>query len=387
MHSQKIPNANVWPPVLACGAWLKNAACLLQRDQVLWSPVHGDLGDPQSCLDLDASLERLLAHADATPQAIAHDLHPDFYSSQLAVSLAAQLDVPALAVQHHHAHIGALMAEHGLDGPVLGLALDGVGLGSDGAAWGGELLWVTPHAWRRLGHLLPLPLPGGDIAAREPWRLAAAALHLLGRNEEIITRLGALVGEQSAGTVAGMLRRNLNCPPSSGAGRWFDAAAGILGISVRQQAEAEAAIALERLASDYLAANAEPTVEGLWRIRADGVLDLRPLLTRLFDLADHGRSAEGAALFHLTLAAALTDWVLQQPAKLSVLLGGGCFANRLLSARLSHLLGTHGVPVFSAQSVSCGDAGLALGQGWIAAHWPELESQAALPLEEPLSCA
>ncbi|MEB0041112.1 MULTISPECIES: carbamoyltransferase HypF [unclassified Pseudomonas] len=386
MRSQKLANMNVWPPVLACGAWLKNAACLLQHDQVLWSPVHGDLSDPQSCLDLEASLERLLTLAETTPCAVAHDLHPDFYSSQLAVSLAERLDVPALAVQHHHAHVAALMAEHGLDGPVMGLALDGVGLGSDGAAWGGELLWVGPHAWRRLGHLLPLPLPGGDIAAREPWRLTAASLHLLGRDAEITPRLGPLVGEQSAGTVAGMLRRELNCPPSSGAGRWFDAAAGILGLSVRQQAEAEAAIALERVATEYLALNADPVVDGLWRIQSDGVLDLRRLLSRLFDLADHGRSAEGAAVFHLALAAALADWVLQKPGNLPVVLGGGCFANRLLSARLTHLLGAEGVQVFSAHSVSCGDAGLALGQGWIAAHWPEFESQAAPPLEE-LPCA
>ena len=212
MRSEKLPGAAVWPPVLACGAWLKNTACLLQGDQVLWSPLHGDLGDPQSCLELEASLDALLACAEVTPQAIAHDLHPDFYSSQLAVTLAEKLKVPAVAVQHHHAHIAALMAEHGLDGPVLGLALDGVGLGSDGAAWGGELLWVASDAWRRLGHLLPLPLTGGDVAAREPWRLAAAALHLLGRDAEILTRLGPLVGEQSAQTVAHMLARRAAVP-------------------------------------------------------------------------------------------------------------------------------------------------------------------------------
>ena len=387
MRSEKLPGAQVWPPVLACGAWLKNTACLLQGDQVLWSPLHGDLGDPQSCLDLAASLDALLACAEVTPQAIAHDLHPDFYSSQLAVTLAEKLNVPAVAVQHHHAHIAALMAEHGLDGPVLGLALDGVGLGSDGAAWGGELLWVASDAWRRLGYLLPLPLPGGDVAAREPWRLAAAALHLLGRDDEILSRLGPLVGQQSANTVAQMLARNLNCPPSSGAGRWFDAAAGILGISVRQQFEAEAAIALERLAAEYLAAHAEPAIDGLWHIRADGVLDLQPLLTRLFELADGGRSAEGAALFHLTLAAALADWIERQSTALPVLLGGGCFANRLLSARLTQRLTAKGVPVFSAQAVSCGDAGLALGQAWVAAHWRDPQRQPALPLEESQACA
>ncbi|UHH00610.1 Kae1-like domain-containing protein [Pseudomonas sp. 7-41] len=387
MRSEKLPGAQVWPPVLACGAWLKNTACLLQGDQVLWSPLHGDLGDPQSCLDLAASLDVLLACAEVTPQAIAHDLHPDFYSSQLAVTLAEKLNVPAVAVQHHHAHIAALMAEHGLDGPVLGLALDGVGLGSDGAAWGGELLWVASDAWRRLGYLLPLPLPGGDVAAREPWRLAAAALHLLGRDDEILRRLGPLVGEQSANTVAQMLARNLNCPPSSGAGRWFDAAAGILGISVRQQFEAEAAIALERLAAEYLATHAEPVIDGLWHLRADGVLDLLPLLTRLFELADSARSAEGAALFHLTLAAALADWVEHQSTTLPVLLGGGCFANRLLSARLTQRLSARGLAVFSAQAVSCGDAGLALGQAWVAAHWRDPQRQPALPLKESQACA
>lgn len=387
MRSEKLPGAQVWPPVLACGAWLKNTACLLQGDQVLWSPLHGDLGDPQSCLDLAASLDALLACAEVTPQAIAHDLHPDFYSSQLAVTLAEKLNVPAVAVQHHHAHIAALMAEHGLDGPVLGLALDGVGLGSDGAAWGGELLWVASDAWRRLGYLLPLPLPGGDVAAREPWRLAAAALHLLGRDDEILRRLGPLVGEQSANTVAQMLARNLNCPPSSGAGRWFDAAAGILGISVRQQFEAEAAIALERLAAEYLATHAEPAIDGLWHLRADGVLDLLPLLTRLFELADSARSAEGAALFHLTLAAALAAWIEHQSTTLPVLLGGGCFANRLLSARLTQRLSARGLPVFSAQAVSCGDAGLALGQAWVAAHWRDPQRQPALPLKESQACA
>ena len=413
MRSQRLPGAAVWPPVLACGAWLKNAACLLQGDEVLWSPVHGDLGDPQSCRDLEASLEALLAALDAgggKPVAIAHDLHPDFYSSQLAVQLAARLGVPALAVQHHHAHIAALLAEHGLRGPALGLALDGVGLGSDGAAWGGgllwvgararrpprhlpppapawgaALLWVAPHPARRLGPLLPLALPAGDVAAREPWRLVAAALHQLGRGAEIVPRLAPLVGERAAGTVANMLQRDLNCPPSSGAGRWFDAAAGILGISVRQEFEAQAAIALDRQASDYVAEQPAPAVDGLWHIDAAGVLDLRPLLERLFVLADAGRAGEGAALFHLTLAAALADACARHPG-LPVLLGGGCFANRLLSRELAARLAARDIPVFAAQSVPCGDAGLALGQAWVAAHWPALDQLTAAPSEELPPC-
>lgn len=387
MHKQTLPVPVDGPPVLACGAWLKNAACLLEDDQVHWSPVHGDLGDPQSCLDLDASLQRLLAATRQPLRAVAHDLHPDFYSTQRALAVAAQLQVPSLAVQHHHAHIGALMAEHGLNEPVLGLALDGVGLGSDGAAWGGELLWVAPQAWCRLGHLWPLALPGGDIAAREPWRLVAAALHLLGRAAEIPARLGPLVGERSANTVALMLERQLNCPLSTGAGRWFDVAAGILGLSVRQDFEAEAAIALEKLASEYLTEHCAPAVSGLWSITAESVLDLRPLLSRLFDLADQGRSAQGAALFHLTLAAALADWVAHGRRSLPVALGGGCFANRLLSRLLTQHLKARGLRVYSAQAVSCGDAGLAVGQAWVASHWPDLAHSIALPLEEPPPCA
>ncbi|HBP2403597.1 TPA: carbamoyltransferase HypF, partial [Pseudomonas aeruginosa] len=273
LHTQRLPLAAVWPPVLACGAWLKNSACLLQGDRVLWSPVHGDLGEAANCLALEASVEQLLAHAEAPPRLIAHDLHPDFHSTRLALDSAARLGIPALAVQHHHAHIAAVQAEHGLAGPVLGLALDGVGLGCDGQAWGGELLRVKASSWRRLGALRALPLPGGDSAAREPWRLVAASLHLLGRGEEIEARLAPQVGAPAAATVARMLERRLNCPPSSGAGRWFDAAAGILGLSLRQAFEAEAAIALERAASDYLASHPAPAPEGLWQVCDNGRLD------------------------------------------------------------------------------------------------------------------
>ncbi|WP_315809632.1 carbamoyltransferase HypF [Pseudomonas sp. C9-3] len=384
---QNLPDAAIWPPVLACGAWLKNSACLLQGDQAIWSPVHGDLADADNCLALERSLEQLLARAEEMPRVIAHDLHPDFHSTRLAVDTAAHLGIQALGVQHHHAHIAALQAEHGLQGPALGLALDGVGLGTDGNAWGGELLWIDRGAWRRLGALLPLPLPGGDIAAREPWRLLAAALHLLGRSEEIGMRLAPLVGASAAATVGRMLERQLNCPTSSGAGRWFDAAAGILGLSVRQAFEAEAAIALEQRATHFLSQHPAPSVTGLWQLRHDGRLDLLPLLARLFELADHGRADEGAALFHMALAAALADWVAQQPMQLPVLLGGGCFANRLLSAQLSSLLSRQGRHVFSAQTVSCGDAGLALGQAWVAAQWADQACQAALPLEDIPPCA
>ena len=363
--------------VLACGAWLKNAACLLQGDGVRWTPLHGDLGDPANCIALEHSVESLVAHADGAIEAVAHDLHPDFFSTRLALRIADQLGVPAVAVQHHHAHIGVLMAEYGLQEPVIGLALDGIGLGTDGVAWGGELLWVEGAAWRRLGHLQALALPGGDVAAREPWRMAAAALHALERSDEVTQRFSAGVGQMAAQTVQAMLKRGINCPPTTAAGRWFDAAAGALGISIKQKFEAEAAIALEKMAQGYLAVYGEPEQTGDYALHANGTLDLRPLLATLFALADSGDPqaiARGAALFHLTLVDALVEWA-DQAARLhrasTIALGGGCFLNRIMSGRLTAELTRRGLRVLLPQTVSCGDSGLALGQAWVARQQAE----------------
>src|SRR4051794_10034625 len=149
--------------ILACGAWLKNAACRLDGTRATWSPLHGDLADPQACRALDDSVKALARGAPGGLAALAHHLHPDFFSTRLGQRVAARLEVPAIGVQHHHAHVGVVMADHGLDEPVVGLALDGVGLGTDGNAWGGELLLVAPRAWRRLRALEPLRLPRGGV--------------------------------------------------------------------------------------------------------------------------------------------------------------------------------------------------------------------------------
>lgn len=360
------------PTVLACGAWLKNAACLLQGDAVRWSALHGDLDAPASCIALEQSVAKLVAQADGAIEAVAHDLHPDFFSTQLAVQVAQQLGVPAIAVQHHHAHIGVLMAEQDVREPVIGLALDGVGLGSDGVAWGGELLWADGAAWRRIGHLQQLVLPGGDVAAREPWRMAAAALHALGRGDEVTRRFGPALGKMAAQTVQAMLQRGIHCPPTTGAGRWFDAAAGALGISTKQAFEAEAAIALEQMAQAYLAQHGEPDYADGYVLHDDGTLDLRPVLSMLFALADSGDAhaiARGAAQFHLTLVDALAEWADRAAgvhAANTIALGGGCFLNHILSTRLRADLTRRGRRVLLPHTVSCGDSGLALGQAWVA---------------------
>ncbi len=354
--------------VLACGAFLKNRACLIDGDQLHWSALHGDLDDAASRDALAQSIDALRARASGALQAVAHDLHPDFFSTHLGLALAQRLGVPAIGVQHHHAHIGVVLAEQAIAGPVIGLALDGMGLGSDAGAWGGEVLLVDGAAqaqrWRRLDHLAHLTLPGGDAAAREPWRLAAAVLFALGRGPEIESRFSPQIGAASARLLHVMLQRGLNCRVSSSAGRWFDAAAGALGLSVRQSVEAEAAKALEQLASEWLAVH--PGFEFNWTS-----LDLHPIVAELFALQTLGSEARGrgAAQFHLALASALARCAIDAAAahaSTQVVLAGGCLANRVLAQRLrAHLKGA-GLTVLEPQGVGCGDAGLALGQAWIA---------------------
>lgn len=368
------------PTVLACGAWLKNAACLLDADTLVWSALHGDLGSPDACRALDDSARRLLGQARQPVVAVAHDLHPDFFSTRLAVALAHELQVPAIGVQHHYAHIAAVMAEHDVQEPVVGLALDGVGLGTDGKPWGGELLWVSLEGWKRVGHLWPLGLPGGDVAAREPWRMAASAMHALGRTEEIGGRFPDVAGATAARLVERMLTSGLNCPATSSAGRWFDAAAAALGLSVRQQHEAEAAMALERLAHQWLLENDAPTDTNEVDTSRLDMLDIRPLLARLLDSPRHADSVPAAAAwYHVALADALADWAALAAAQAETriaCLGGGCFYNAVLTRRVTRRLQHHGLRVLLPQAHSCGDAGLALGQAWAAGH----QVRAGVPL-------
>lgn len=346
-------------PVLAMGAWFKNTLCLAFDGQAHISYSVGDLDTPDACRAHEATATALLDLLGEKPHCIVHDLHPDFHSSRFAAALAHELQVPLLAVQHHHAHIAAIVAEHGVEEPVLGLALDGVGLGTDGTAWGGELLRVNGADCQRLGHLYSLPLPGGDRAAREPWRMAAAALHEIGRGEEIATRFSAQPGAQ---TVANMLQRNLNCPRTSSMGRLFDAASGLLGLCDKMEFEAQAAIALEQQAKAY--GLVAPLANG-YRIEG-GILDFRPLLAAL---ADCTNTAYGAALFHATLAAGLADWVTQAARQRGcnvAALGGGCFLNRVLTEALAPVLAAHGLQVLRAECCAPGDSAISLGQVWVA---------------------
>jgi hydrogenase maturation protein HypF len=348
------------PSVLAMGGWFKNTVCVTRGDEAYVSQHIGDLDNPATAAFLEESVAHLCAILQVEPAVVAHDLHPDFHSSRFARAFAAERGLPVLGIQHHHAHIAAVLAEHRHTGAALGLALDGVGLGNDGGAWGGELLRLDGAECRRLGHLGELPLPGGDRAAREPWRMAAAVLHRLGRAAEIA---GRFAEQPAAAALAQVLDRAVNCPPTSSAGRWFDAAAGLLGVKPVMAFEGQAAMLLEGLAARH---GPVAPLAGGWRIDGEGGLDLLPLLATLAD----GRPAgEGAALFHATLAAALAEWVTAAAGRAgvaAVALAGGCFLNAILAADLRRRLEGAGLTVLEGRQLPVNDAGLSLGQAWIA---------------------
>ncbi len=344
--------------VLALGGWLKSSVCAVRGTTAFLTDPIGDLVDVDNCEELGRTVEQLLSEQRIEPAVVAHDLHPDFFSTRLALRISERTGIPALGVQHHHAHVAAVCAEHSVTEPVLGLGMDGIGMGSDGQAWGGELLRVDGAGFERLGHLQPMRLPGGDRAARETWRMAASALDSLDRRQEIVARF---CDQPAAPTVAEMLERDFNCPPTTSLGRLFDAAAGLLGVCPVQSFEGEAAMALERLAERH----------GTVVASADGyelgeTLDFRRLLAALSGDIETGY---GAALFHATLAAGLADWAGAAAERYGIhrlACGGGCFLNRLLVQELANLLHERNIDVLTARRISPGDSGLSLGQAWVA---------------------
>ena len=349
------------PNVLALGGYLKNTICVMKGKEAFLSQHIGGLENAAAIAFLEESVAHLLAILDVTPDLIAHDLHPDYPSTHLALRLAGELGIPVLAVGHHHAHIAAICAEHGVKEPVIGLAMDGVGLGADGGAWGGELLRVDGANCRRLGHLPPLKLPGGDRAAREPWRMAVSVMQGMGLGYRIAGWQQKHYPGRDAGPLLTMLARNLRCPPTTSMGRLFDAAAGLLGLRAEAHFEGQAAMELEGLAAGH--GRVAPMAGGMV-LTANGP-DFSPLLAVLLDCDD---AAYGAALFHATLAAGLGKWInvaVDREKLTKIAIGGGCAMNRVLMSALAEMLAGSGVTLLQAQQVPANDGGLALGQAWV----------------------
>ena len=362
--------------ILAMGGELKNTFCMLKQGRAVISQHMGDLEDAVTYRDYLNNLRLYRQLFDFVPQLIAVDRHPGYLSTQLGLSMAAQEDIPLVEVQHHHAHIAACMAEHGLSmdsGKVLGVALDGLGYGEDGSVWGGEFLLADYHEYERLAHFRPVPMLGGAQAMREPWRNSFA--HLL-------TSLGwGWVAENHAGldivgfleqkplvTLRSMAEKGLNSPPASSAGRLFDAVAAAIGVC-REEAgyEGQAAVELEALATGRFADQAE---RGYRFDFQDGVLGWSPLWRELLqDLEAGAEPAVMAARFHQGLAAAIASvaaGLCRQQGIDRVVLSGGVCQNRLLLERTSQLLRQAGLQVLVPLQLPANDGGLALGQAVIA---------------------
>lgn len=346
--SIKLPYAI--PPVLSVGGFLKNTICVTKGDQAFLSQHIGDLNNTATIDFFNETVDSLLKLLDVSPICIAHDLHSDFYSS----FFANEYNLPTIAVQHHHAHLAAVMAEYHLLDPVLGLALDGHGLGLGGELWGGELFVLQEKTFQRLAHLSPLPMPGGEKATREPWRMAASAMHCLNRTEEISNRFAE---KHPTDLIIQMLEKKVNVPLTSSCGRLFDAAAGILGIIHKSRYEAEAAMLLESLVTE------NTVLSGGWTIDNDQ-LNMLPTLDKLLDLTPMA----GASLFHGTLIAALSEWLIDWSKKTqlnSIVLSGGCFLNRILTEGLMANLSKANLNIYLPRLAPPNDGGISLGQAWL----------------------
>jgi hydrogenase maturation protein HypF len=374
------------PPLLAVGGHLKNVFALA-RGRFVYQSQH--LGDLENITGLDffrESLAHLMHTFEIDPQTVVHDLHPGYLSTSWAKEWAAERRLPLIAVQHHHAHIAACMAEHSLTGPVIGLSLDGTGYGTDGHIWGGEVLIVRlndanidspdPGEFDRFAHLDYVPMPGGEAAIREPWRMALGHLHAVGFDIES-TDLLALLGAktQEVRVLRRMIARKLNTPLTSSLGRLFDAVAAVVLQRGAVDYEAQAAIELEGLAADepdgFDSGYSLEFIPENWKAHEPARISAVAMWRELMqDLRRGVSKAHIAARFHAGVAAAFIQAAVQARAATSiqqVALSGGCMHNRRLARLLRAGLETDGFHVFQHRQVSPGDGGLSYGQAVVAA--------------------
>jgi hydrogenase maturation protein HypF len=359
--------------VLALGAHLKNTFTLLKDGLGFTGPHIGELDSPLSLEHHDEALRTYLHLFRSSPSTVAADLHPDYASTRLAERWWAG-GAREVRVQHHHAHIASVLAEHGLRGTVIGVAFDGVGLGPDLSIWGGEFLVCDERSYRRAGHIAAVRQPGGDACAREGWRMAVAYLAAAGALDETpprwISESSDAPTDRQWRLVSRLATGETAAPVSTSAGRLFDAVASLLGVAQVSSFEAEAAMRLEALAaplSHIVAAEAVDTLAG-----ADGlVLDTVRLVAALVRERGRGRPVdELAAVFHESLAQGISRVCVRLGSELGidrVALSGGVFQNALLLARVEQLLRERDLVVFANHEVPANDGGISLGQALVAA--------------------
>jgi hydrogenase maturation protein HypF len=367
-------------PILACGAELKNTFCLT-RDRYAFVSQHiGDLQNLETWEHYRHTVALYQRLFDVTPERVAYDMHPDYMASRFGAAQEGQ----HVAVQHHHAHLAACLADAGHVGPVIGVILDGTGYGLDGHIWGGEFLLGETRGFQRAAHWQYLPLPGGDQAVHKPYRIALGYLQAVGLSSEVATL--AMVSAAERRTLEQMVARGVNTPLTSSVGRLFDAVAALLGLSHTTSYEAQAAIELEQNALGWgpeATASDEPypcpweIVPGVqsWGIaqswvQTTRVLQARPLLAALLaDVRQQRSPAWIARRFHVSMAQSIVDvcQALRDASGLdTVALSGGCFQNRLLLDLTVPRLQEAGFRVLIHKQVPCNDGGISLGQALVA---------------------
>ncbi|MFC1966940.1 carbamoyltransferase HypF, partial [Chloroflexota bacterium] len=358
--------------ILGCGAEEKNTFCLTRDNHAFLSQHIGDMENLETMEHFESTIALYKRLFRIEPNIIAHDLHPEYLATKYARELAAKsAGIRLVPVQHHHAHIVSCMVDNGLDSPIIGVALDGTGYGNDGNIWGGEFLVADYLGFTRTGHLEYLPLPGGDLAIKKPYRTAIGyILSLLGETT-IESDLPFLKGIASAelDIIRQQIEKRINSPLTSSCGRLFDAVSALIGIRGEIEYEAQAAIELEMVAYD------EPDETAYYPfslVEQDGLslIKLESLFSAIIhDLQNYVSKATIAVKFHNTVARlirGLCQVISNTTGITRVALSGGVFQNRLLLRKAVNLLESDGFKVFTHRQVPCNDGGISLGQVVIA---------------------
>jgi hydrogenase maturation protein HypF len=368
--------AGTGPAVLAVGGELKATACVLRDGVAVMSQHLGDMGNLETLAALERAADHLLGLFAVVPEAVVADLHPGYLSADWAARFAAARGIPLARVQHHEAHVAALLGEHGFTvaAPPAGFiaaCFDGTGFGRDGTIQGGEFFIAADGRLRRAAHLLPFPLPGGDAAIRHPWRTALAVLHAAGLAVDDRLPIADAIGRGDRAVVTRQLELGLNTTPTSSMGRLFDAVASLVGAAHTVTYEAEAAMKLEVIAADAPAVTPlDPCLVTATSPGAPLVVDWRPTLATLVARVGDGADAAGvAAGFHAAVVGLVVDTCLRlrgHGTGGTVGLTGGVFQNALLTERTIEALRAAGFDVLTHHAVPPNDGGLALGQALLA---------------------
>ncbi|MDM8542459.1 carbamoyltransferase HypF [Desulfococcaceae bacterium HSG9] len=351
-------------PILACGGELKNTVCLTKGDQAFLSQHIGDLKNHETYIGFQQTIRHLQKILDIKPEIVACDLHPDYLSTRYA----RELNTTVIAVQHHHAHIISCLAENRAQGPVIGLALDGTGYGSDGAAWGGEVLLADMDQFQRMASLAYTALPGNNAAVKAPWRLAVSYLYAsFGEDfQNLNLPLFEQVGDQKIRFIADMINKKINSPLTSSLGRLFDGVAAIIGLCNHISFEGQAAMNLEMIAAD--------SVETSYNYELDYqevcLILWQPLIRGIVQDMHNGVSvAIISARFHATVIKMFCEAceVIRKKSGVNqVALSGGVFQNTFILTGMMRLLQKKDFQVYTHKITPCNDGGLSLGQALIA---------------------